>query len=196
MLVRSSPRAARAAERRPTCDSPRWRPTQGSSAALGSGGSGKLGHPGLPEPIDRGPCVKPSPRRSRWPVLPPAGYAGPPPLPGGIAMALHGFPTLSATIACALLGCAPGGTPAGRPSAHAQRITAPTKPWDQAAVSKLAADLAQACTHLYDEWYAEQGIDPKIGSGDEDERFRLGNKLRRIEEQTMALSAALAAGQG
>ena len=113
-------------------------------------------------------------------------------------MSLHalGMAALGGTIACALLGCAPGGTPAGRPGAHAQRITAPTKPWDQAAVSKLADDLAKACTHLYDEWYAEQGIDPKIGSGDEDERFRLGNKLRRIEEQTMALSAALAAGQG
>src|SRR5262245_61558553 len=103
---------------------------------------------------------------------------------------------LAGMIACAPLACAPGGTSGGRPDAAGTRIEAPTKPWDQAAVSKLAADLAKSCTHLYDEWYAEQGIDPMIGSGDESQRFELEQKLRRIEEQTMSRAAALAAGKG
>jgi len=102
---------------------------------------------------------------------------------------------LAAAIASALLGCAQGGSPTAGHDPPAAPL-APTKPWDQAAVAKLAAALAEACTHLYDEWYAEQGIDPKIGSGDEGQRFRLEYTLRRIEEQTMALSAALAAGKG
>lgn len=82
------------------------------------------------------------------------------------------------------------------PVAVAAEPPTPSKPWDQAAVAKLAADLARACTHLYDEFYAEQGVAPRIGSGDEVERFRLQHKLQRIEEQTMSLAGALAAGKG
>jgi hypothetical protein len=105
---------------------------------------------------------------------------------------------LAALVACAPLGCAPGGNPAAGPGVPAPlRLgSAPARPWDQAAVAKLAADLAQACIHLYDEFYDEQGIDPKIGSGDEGQRFRLKFKLQRIEEQTLSLAAALKAGKG
>ncbi len=72
------------------------------------------------------------------------------------------------------------------------------KPWDQAAVAKLAADLAKACVGMYDEWYDEQGVggQSQIGSGDSAENFGLQYKLRRIEEQTQSLAGALAAGKG
>jgi hypothetical protein len=75
----------------------------------------------------------------------------------------------------------------------------PSKPWDQAAVAKLAAELAKASIGLYDEYYAEQGVggQAEIGSGsDSPESFRLGYKLRRLEEQTESLAGALAAGKG
>lgn len=74
----------------------------------------------------------------------------------------------------------------------------PARPWDQAAVAKLAADLAKASIGLYDEYYAEQGVGGQsgIGSGDSPENFRLGYKLRRLEEQTESLAGALAAGKG
>jgi hypothetical protein len=103
---------------------------------------------------------------------------------------------LAVMIALAPLGCASGGSPAVSHAAPAALPAAQAKPWDQAAVAKLAAELAKDCTHLYDEWYREQGIDPKIGSGDEVQRFQLEYKLRRIEEQTMSLSSNLAAGKG
>ena len=103
---------------------------------------------------------------------------------------------LALMIALVALGCAAGGTPDVGHGAPAPRPSVPAKPWDQAAVAQLAAELAKDCTHLYDEWYREQGIDPKIGSGDEGERFRLEYKLRRIEEQTLSLSSQLAAGTG
>jgi hypothetical protein len=73
---------------------------------------------------------------------------------------------------------------------------AQTKEWDQAAVAKLGADLAKACVALYNEYYAEQGIDPKIGSGDAADSFKVNYKLQRIEEVAEGLSGALAAGKG
>ena len=103
---------------------------------------------------------------------------------------------LAVMVASAPLGCAPGGSPGASHGASASLHAAPAKPWDQAAVAKLAADLAQACIQLYDEFYDEQGIDPKIGSGDEAQRFRLQYKLQRVQEQAMSLAAALKAGKG
>jgi hypothetical protein len=73
---------------------------------------------------------------------------------------------------------------------------AEAKAWDQAAVAKLAADLAKACIALYNEYYAEQGIDPKIGSGDAADSFRLRHKLQRLEEEAEGLAGALAGGKG
>ncbi|TFG96780.1 MAG: hypothetical protein E4H11_02870, partial [Myxococcales bacterium] len=73
---------------------------------------------------------------------------------------------------------------------------AETKAWDQAAVAKLAADLAKASIALYNEYYAEQGINPKIGSGDAADSFRLRHKLQRLEEESEGLAGGLAGGKG
>ena len=74
----------------------------------------------------------------------------------------------------------------------------PARPWDQAAVAKLAADLAKATVGMYDEYYDEQGVggQSEIGSGDSVENYALRFKLRRIEEQAESLAGALAAGKG
>ena len=76
------------------------------------------------------------------------------------------------------------------------QAAAETKAWDQAAAAKLAADLAKACIALYDEFYAEQGLNAKIGSGDAADSFRLNHKLQRLEEESQGLAGALAAGRG
>jgi hypothetical protein len=114
-------------------------------------------------------------------------------------MSLHGIPSAALALAAAVvfgpLGCAATGATAGSPGMRTAPISAPQKPWDQAAVAKLASDLAKSCSHLYDEFYAEQGIDSQIGSGDEADGFRLKSKLQRIEEQAFSLAGALAAGK-
>lgn len=73
---------------------------------------------------------------------------------------------------------------------------AEAKAWDQASVAKLTADLAKACDALYDEFYAEQGMNAKIGSGDERDRYRMKFKLQRLEQETMQLASAVAKGKG
>ena len=73
---------------------------------------------------------------------------------------------------------------------------AQTQAWDQPTVAKLAADLAKACVAIYDEFYAEQGINAKLGSGDAGDAYRLRQKLHRLEEESMGLAGALAAGRG
>ncbi len=82
------------------------------------------------------------------------------------------------------------------PGARAADEAKPAKGWEQAAVAKLAAELAKACDAIYDEYYAEQGLDPKIGSGDSADAFRLKHKLQRLEEETRGLAGSLAAGRG
>lgn len=73
---------------------------------------------------------------------------------------------------------------------------AETKAWDQDAVAKLGAELAKASIALYNEFYAEQGLNAKIGSGDAADAFRMKYKLQRIEEVAEGLGGALAAGKG
>ena len=73
---------------------------------------------------------------------------------------------------------------------------AEAKAWDQAAVEKLATELAKACVAIYDEFYAEQGINAKLGSGDSLDAYRLKQKLERLEEESQGLAGALAAGRG
>jgi len=73
---------------------------------------------------------------------------------------------------------------------------ADTKAWDQPTVAKLTADLAKACVAIYDEFYAEQGLNAKLGSGDAGDAYRLRQKLHRLEEESMGLAGALAAGRG
>jgi hypothetical protein len=92
----------------------------------------------------------------------------------------------------------PPGASASLPGAEArgEAKPGPAVAWNQAAVAKLAADLAKSCVALYDEYYDELGMNPQLGSGDAADRFRLKYKLQRIEEQTAALAGALAAGKG
>jgi hypothetical protein len=73
---------------------------------------------------------------------------------------------------------------------------AAVKAWDAAGVAKLTSDLAKACDALYDEFYAEQGMNAKLGSGDERDRYRVKHKLQRLEEETMHLAAEVAKGKG
>jgi len=68
--------------------------------------------------------------------------------------------------------------------------------WDQAAVTKLAAELSKACIAVYDEYYAEQGMDMPGAGGDPADSFRLKNKLMRLEEESSGLAGALAGGRG
>jgi hypothetical protein len=82
------------------------------------------------------------------------------------------------------------------PVARATEAAKPAKAWDQAAVAKLAAELAKACDAIYGEYYAEQGLDSQIGSGDSADSFRLKYKLQRLEEETRGLAGSLAAGHG
>ena len=79
----------------------------------------------------------------------------------------------------------------------AEQAAAPTTPWDQAAVTSLAGQLAKACVELYDEYYRTPGSNGgQIGSGDAQDAWRLKQKLRRIQEQAQDLAGSLAAGKG
>ena len=78
----------------------------------------------------------------------------------------------------------------------APALAAGEKAWDQAAAAKLGAELAKACIAVYDEFYAEQGLNAKLGSGDSADAFRLKHKLQRLEEDSQGLAGALAAGKG
>ena len=78
-----------------------------------------------------------------------------------------------------------------------EKAARPAKPWDQAAVTALAGQLAKACDALYDEYYRTPGSSGgPIGSGQSKQSYRLKHILRRIEESTQQLAGALAAGKG
>ena len=74
--------------------------------------------------------------------------------------------------------------------------TAPTKPWDQAAVTDLAGQLAKACDAVWVSVLDNMPNLGQVGSGDAADTSRLQYKTRRIREQAMALEGALKAGQG
>jgi len=83
------------------------------------------------------------------------------------------------------------------PARAVEQAPPPTTPWDQAAVTNLAGQLAKACASLYDEYYRTPGSSGgQIGTGQAEESYRLKYKLRRIEEQSQDLAGALAAGKG
>jgi len=83
------------------------------------------------------------------------------------------------------------------PARAVEQAPAPATPWDQAAVTGLAGQLAKACDALYDEYYRTPGSSGgQIGTGQAQESYRLKYKLRRIEESSQALAGALAAGKG
>ena len=87
---------------------------------------------------------------------------------------------------------------AAAPAARAaDPAAAPTTPWDQAAVTSLAGELAKACVALYDEYYRMPGSSGgAIGTGQSEESYRLKQKLRRLQEQSQDLAGSLAAGSG
>lgn len=73
----------------------------------------------------------------------------------------------------------------------------PAKPWDQAAVTGIAGQLAKACNELYDEYYKTPGSSGKpTGTGQAKESYRLKHDLRRIQASTKQLAGALASGEG
>jgi hypothetical protein len=78
----------------------------------------------------------------------------------------------------------------------AGRAAAPQKPWDQAAVTEIAEQLAKDCEALYTAFYEQPGSSGMVGTGDAGDQFRLQNKLRRIEEESLALRGALEKGKG
>jgi hypothetical protein len=84
------------------------------------------------------------------------------------------------------------------PAARAvEQAAAPTTPWDQAAATGLAGQLAKACVDLYDEYYRTPGSSGgQIGTGQAQDAMRLKYKLRRIREQSQELAGLLVAGKG
>jgi hypothetical protein len=86
---------------------------------------------------------------------------------------------------------------AANASRAADESAAPSKPWDQAAVTALAGQLAKACNDLYDEYYKMPGASGgAVGTGQSKPSYRLKQVLRKIEDQTQQLAGALAAGKG
>ena len=73
--------------------------------------------------------------------------------------------------------------------------TAPTKTWDQAAVTGLAEQLAKQTNEVWEQVLYLPNLG-QVGTGDSADTDRLQYKTRRIREQSMALSGALQAGQG
>jgi hypothetical protein len=88
-----------------------------------------------------------------------------------------------------LLGLAAGVVATAATPASAELAT-----WDQARVTALAQQLADAA----DAW--EQAVREQpggtIGSGDAEEEFGLGMKARRLREQARVLAGQLAKGEG
>ena len=109
---------------------------------------------------------------------------------------------IAAVLALGLLaGCASSGggsNPKGSPNPAATvgwTSTAPTKAWDQAAVTALAAQLAKQTNEVWEQVLSLPNLG-QVGTGDAADTSRLQYKTRRIREQAMGLSAATKAGQG
>jgi len=100
----------------------------------------------------------------------------------------------SVSLLGALIALAPLAARAADPLAPDR---APATPWDQAAVTKLAGELANNCRALYDEFYKMPGSGGGfIASGQAEDTYKLKYKLRRLEEQSQDLAGSLAAGKG
>lgn len=72
---------------------------------------------------------------------------------------------------------------------------APTKAWDQAAVTGLAQQLAQAADQLYSAYFDMPGSAGQVGSGDAVDASRLENDLQVLQEMTHGLAGALKKGR-
>ncbi len=91
-----------------------------------------------------------------------------------------------------LLGCASG-------SSSTPPVTAsvPTKPWDQAAMTTLSADLAKASEALYTEYWDEQGGEVgSYGSGQGDLGQQLKQQLDEFKNRSQVLTVGLSKGKG
>lgn len=107
-------------------------------------------------------------------------------------MSIRNF--FSVSLLGALVALAPLDAKAADPIAPG---SAPATPWDQAAVTKLAGELARNCQALYDEFYKMPGSSGGfIADGQAEDTYKLKYKLRRLEEQSQDLAGALAAGKG
>jgi hypothetical protein len=67
-------------------------------------------------------------------------------------------------------------------------------PWDQAKVSELATQLAEASKSLYDTFYKQPP--PQAGSGQGNDYRRLKQQVRRIQTEARELAGALGKGEG
>lgn len=109
-------------------------------------------------------------------------------------MSIRRTRSLLGCVLLAALACASAPAPAAAP---AGAVGTPTAAWDQAAVTRLAGELAKACVALYDEYYRTPGSSGgNVGSGESQDSLRLKQKLRRVRGQSQDLAGALAAGKG
>jgi hypothetical protein len=72
----------------------------------------------------------------------------------------------------------------------------PTKQWNQAEVTALAQQLAQAAQNVYNTYQTMSGSSLQIGSGQSVDSMRLDNDLQIIQQMTSALAGALEKGKG
>jgi hypothetical protein len=107
---------------------------------------------------------------------------------------------LGCAAALAAAGCAskPAGGGPSPVSAKESRFPkpAPTKTWDQAAVTSLAQQLAQKVNQVYNAYYAMPGSGGQVGSGDAVDTNRLENTLIVLQQMTQGLAGQLAKGKG
>jgi hypothetical protein len=72
----------------------------------------------------------------------------------------------------------------------------PTKEWNQAEVTALAQQLAQAAQKVYTAYLDTSGPGLEIGSGQAVDSMRLNNDLQILQQMTAALAGALEKGKG
>ena len=67
-------------------------------------------------------------------------------------------------------------------------------PWDQAKVTDLAKQLAEASNSLYGTFYKQPA--PQVGSGQGNDYRELKQEVRRIQSEAKELAGALGKGEG
>ena len=87
-------------------------------------------------------------------------------------------------LACSTTSSSPASSPAG----------AQLAPWDQAKVTELANQLAEAANELYGTFY-KQGA-PQVGSGQGEDYRQLKQEVQDIQDESKQLAGALSKGQG
>ena len=87
-------------------------------------------------------------------------------------------------LACSTTSSSPASSPAG----------AQLAPWDQAKVTELANQLAEAANELYGTFY-KQGP-PQVGSGQGEDYRQLKQEVQDIQDESKQLAGALGKGKG